>query len=63
MFKQKNNTDLVVNREIRTRRHDAVIFETCRPRIEKYKQGTIYRGVQEWNLLYYQCIQEILIHT
>ena len=36
---------------IRTRRHDAVIFETCRPNLEKYKKGAIYRGVLEWNNL------------
>ena len=51
MFKQKGNAELVVQREIRTRRHDAVIYETCRPNLEKYKKGTIYRGVLEWNNL------------
>ena len=51
MFKQKNNMELVIQREIRTRRHDAIIFETCRPNLEKYKKGTIYRGVMEWNEL------------
>ena len=49
MFRQKENMDLVVQREIRTRRHDAVIFETCRPNLEKYKKGAIYRGIVEWN--------------
>ena len=51
MFKQKDNVDLMVQREIRTRRHDAIIFETCRPNLEKYKKGTIYRGFHEWNNL------------
>ena len=51
MFKQKENADIVVHREIRTRRHDAVIYETCRPNLEKYKKGAIYRGVMEWNSL------------
>ena len=49
MYKQKDNKELVVQREIRTRRHDAVIYETCRPNLEKYKNGAIYRGVLEWN--------------
>ena len=51
MFKQKNNKDLTVNREIRTRRHDAVVYETCIPNLELYKKGTIYRGILEWNSL------------
>ena len=51
MFKQKGNRELVVQREIRTRRHDAIIYETCRPNLERYKKGTIYRGVAEWNNL------------
>ena len=51
MYKQQNNADIVVNRNIRTRRHAAVIYETCIPALEKYKKGTIYRGIQEWNNL------------
>ena len=51
MYKQQNNIEIVVNRNIRTRRHDAVIYETCIPLLEKYKKGTIYRGIQEWNNL------------
>ena len=51
MFRQKDNVEIVVQREIRTRRHDAVIYETCRPNLEKYKKGTIYRGILEWNNL------------
>ena len=51
MFRQKENKDLVIQRNIRTRRHDAVVYETCRPILEKYKKGTIYRGIMEWNSL------------
>ena len=51
MYRQKENMDLVIQREIRTRRHDAVIYETCKPNLEKYKKGAIYRGVIEWNNL------------
>ena len=51
MYEQQDNVNIVVNRDIRTRRHDAIIFETCIPLLEKYRKGTIYRGVQEWNNL------------
>ena len=51
MFKQKTNLDIVVNRNIRTRRHDAVIFETSIPNLELFKKSTIYRGIIEWNEL------------
>ena len=51
MFKQKDNQDIVVYREIRTRRHDALIFETCIPNLELFKKSTIYRGIIEWNNL------------
>ena len=51
MFKQKDNQELKIQREIRTRRHDAIIYETVRPNLEKYKKGSIYRGIDEWNRL------------
>ena len=51
MFKQKSNMNIVVQREIRTRMHDSVVYETCRPILEKYKKGAIYRGIKEWNSL------------
>ena len=51
MFKQKSNANLIVTREIRTRRHDALIFETCRPNLKLFKKSTIYRGTLEWNNL------------
>ena len=38
MFKQKNYDDLINRRNIRTRMHDAVVFETCKPNLEKYKK-------------------------
>ena len=37
--------------EIRTRRHHAIVYETCRPNLEKYKEGAVYRGILEWNNL------------
>ena len=51
MYKQQNNVNIVVNRNIRTRRHDAVVYETCIPILEKYKKGAIYMRIQEWNNL------------
>ena len=51
MFRQKDNTDLVIVRDIRTRRHDAVVYETVKPNLEMYKKGCIYRGIQLWNNL------------
>ena len=51
MIKQKENPELVVHRDIRTRRHGAVVFETDRPNLQNYKKGAIYRGVEEWNNL------------
>ena len=50
-IRNKQKPDIVVQREIRTRRHDAIIYQTCRPNLEKYKKGTIYRGILEWNNL------------
>ena len=51
MYKQQLNQDILVQRTIPTRRQAAAIYETCRPILEKYKKGTIYRGIQEWNNL------------
>ena len=34
--------DIVIVRNIRTRRHGATVFETCIPLLEKYKKGVIY---------------------
>ena len=51
MYKQQDNVDIVVNRNIQTRRHDAIVYETSIPLLEKYKKGAIYRGIQEWNNL------------
>ena len=51
MFKQKENEEIVMQREIRTRRHNAIVYETCRPNLEKYKKGAVYRGILEWNNL------------
>ena len=51
MYLQQINLKYVVDRQINTRAHDATVFETCIPHIEKYKSGAIYRGIQLWNNL------------
>ena len=49
MFLQQENKKYVINRPIQTRAHGATVYETCIPKIEKYKKGTIYRGIKLWN--------------
>ena len=39
MFKQKNNKKYLNNREVRTRLHDAPVFNTKNPNNEKYKNN------------------------
>ena len=38
MFKQKENISIRNNRDFRTRRHDAIVYETCKPNLEIYKK-------------------------
>ena len=38
MFKRKGIMDIVVQHELRIRRHDAVVYETCRQNLDKYKK-------------------------
>ena len=51
IFSRKDDIDLLVVRDINTRRFDAPVLETDRPNIETYKHRTIYRGVALWNNL------------
>ena len=51
MYLKQNNTKYVIDRQIPTRAHAATVLETCIPKIEKYKKGTIYRGILLWNNL------------
>ena len=51
MFKQQTNLDIVNNRAIFTRAHDAVLFLTIKPRNETTKKSLIYRGAMLWNAL------------
>ena len=49
MFKQKCNADIVNNRNVNTRVHDAQLFMTSRPNSEKYKVNVLYKGAMIWN--------------
>ena len=51
MFNQKDNDDLVVVPVRNTRLHDATVFKTERPIIEKYKSNPLHRGTIIWNSL------------
>ena len=52
MYERKDiRKDLLNNREIRTRAHDAPIFEIKVPRCEAFKRSVGYFGAEEWNSL------------
>ena len=52
MFKRKEQyPNLLNNREIRTRAHDAPLFEVQVPRCEAFKRSVGYHGSEEWNAL------------
>ena len=51
MFKNKSNNKYVNNRNVRTRLHDAPVFITIKPNIEKYKNNVFYYGAVKWNNL------------
>ena len=51
MFKQKSNKHLVDIRNIRTRAHDAILYNTVMPKCEKYKHNIFYYGARLWNQL------------
>ena len=51
MYKQKNDFDLIKIPIRNTRLNDAVIFNTVRPNIEKFKCNPLYKGAVLWNSL------------
>ena len=51
MYIRKNRTDLMNNREIRTRAHDAPLFNVKTPRCEAFKRSIGYFGAVAWNEL------------
>ena len=51
MYVRKSRVHLLNNREIRTRAHDAPLFETSIPRCEAYRRSVGYLGATKWNNL------------
>ena len=51
MYKQQSNPDLVNNRNIHTRAHDATLFLCIKPKNESSKKSVLYRGAIAWNNL------------
>ena len=51
MFKMKTNVNHLNMRDIRTRLHDAPVFELIIPTCEKYKNNVFYNGAVLWNNL------------
>ena len=51
MFKQQNNLEIVNNREVHPRAHDATLFLTVKPKNESCKKSALYRGAVQWNNL------------
>ena len=51
MYKRQNRRDLLNVREIRTRAHDAPLFDVIIPRCEAVKRSVCYAGSVVWNSL------------
>ena len=51
MFIRKRNKSLINNKEIRTRAHDAPLFNVEMPRCETFKRSVGYFGSSQWNNL------------
>ena len=51
MYKQKGNIFIVNNRNVRTRAHDAALFQTTKPNSEKCKKNVFFKGALAWNSL------------
>ena len=51
MFKQKGDLNIVNQRDVRTRAHDALLFTTVKPKNETCKKSVLYRGAMLWNSL------------
>ena len=51
MYHRKSRSDLLNNREIRTRAHDAPLFNVSTPRCEAFKRSVGYFGSVDWNSL------------
>ena len=51
MYKQKNNMEILNNRQVYTSAHDAPLFNTIRPNSEKFKINVYYKGALIWNAM------------
>lgn len=51
MYKQQSNQDIVNNRNVFTRAHDATLFLCFKPKNESSKKSALYRGAIHWNNL------------
>ena len=51
MYHRNARTNLINNREIRTRAHDAPLFIVNIPRCEAFKRSVGYHGAVKWNEL------------
>ena len=51
MFRQRNNPAIVNTRNVCTRLHDAVLFNTLKPNSGKYKVNVFYKGAMACNTL------------
>ena len=49
MYIRKKKTQLLNNREIRTRAHNAPLYEVTVPRCEAFKRSVGYFGAVKWN--------------
>ena len=51
MYKYKNNVLYLNTRNVRTRMHDAPVFNISEPNCEKFKNNIFYCGAVKWNSL------------
>ena len=60
MYKSLSREDLLNNREIRTRAHDAPLFSVNIPRCEAFKRSVGYSGSVAWNELQLYVTQQLM---
>ena len=51
MYKRQGNVTLLNRREIRTRAHDAPLFNVPIPRCEAFRRSVVFHGSNSWNNL------------
>ena len=58
MYLRKKKVHLLNNRDIRTRAHDAPLFNVSVPRCETYRRSVSYSGGTAWNNLSPEALNE-----